>query len=130
MVYSAIPRPHRTARRTLAILTELGAIVQLAFFERDADALLSALVRANYLERSGRRPTLPLTSIYERFPDIYSLDAYEQLLDAEVGEPIGDSLRRFVLEHHVASALASRDQQQTLQGRLMVVEWDGDGVPL
>ena len=114
----------------MAILPDLGAIVQLAFFERDADTLLSALVRTHYLEQSGRQPTLPLVPIYERFAEVYSLDAYEQLLDAEVEDRVGDALRRCVLRQHVEASLAARDQDQALQARLTMVEWGADAVPL
>ncbi len=112
------------------MLLEPGAIVQLAFFERDADAFLTALVRAQYLERSGRRPALPVSSIYERFAEVYSLDAYEQLLDAEVDERVGMSLQRFVLEQHVRAAVALYDQQRAIDERLTVVEWEADAIPL
>jgi hypothetical protein len=83
----------------------------LELFEREADALLSGLTRARYLEASGRWPSLSLTPGFERYPDVYSLDTYEQLLDADVEERIGEGLRRMVLTLFAESAAARHDQR-------------------
>jgi len=104
--------------------------VQLAFFERDADALLSALERARYLERSGRRPVLPLTTIYERYPEVTSLDAYEQLLDVEADPKVVEPLQRLVLKSRVDAAIAHLDERRALAERQSLVEWEGDGIPV
>lgn len=101
----------------------------LAAFERDADALLSALVRARYLESSGRWPALALRPVYERFPEVASLDAYEQLLDAETDERIGAGLQRLVLELYAASATARYDEQRVEAERGIAVEWAGEAIP-
>jgi hypothetical protein len=101
----------------------------LSAFEHDADALLSALTRARYLEASGRWPALALRPAYERFPDVATLDAYEQLLDAEVEERIGQGLQRFVLEHVVASSAAGVEENLVAAERSTTVEWAGQVLP-
>jgi hypothetical protein len=103
--------------------------MQLDAYEREADALLSALTRARYLEASGRWPALQLTAAYERFPDAASLDAYEQLLDVEADGRIRIGLQRFALEQFVASATARFDEQIAGFERGIVVEWGGDVIP-
>src|SRR5687767_13568850 len=101
----------------------------LSLFERDADALLSAVARARYLEASGRWPGLALSEPYERFPDVWSLDSYEQLLDAETEERVAQGLRRIVLEQFVGSATTRFDERLVAAERSAVVEWGGETLP-
>ncbi|MFN8636645.1 MAG: hypothetical protein U0893_22575 [Chloroflexota bacterium] len=101
----------------------------LELFEREADALLSGLIRARYLEASGRWPYLSLAPALERFPDVYSLDAYEQLLDADVDDRIGDGLRRMVLTLFAESAAARHEQRLVAAERSLTVEWGGQVLP-
>jgi hypothetical protein len=101
----------------------------LEAFERDADALLTALTRARYLEASGRWPTLSLTPAFERFPELASLDAYEQLLDAETDEKIAQQLQRLVLELFVGSVIDRHDQRLVQAERSATVEWAGQVLP-
>jgi hypothetical protein len=103
--------------------------VQLDLFEQEADALLTALIRAHYLDRSGRQAGLPLTAIFERFPDVPSLDTYEQLLDAEVEPRVGEALQRFVLTRYADAAVASLDQRRAALERAIQVEWEADAIP-
>src|SRR5215212_7450607 len=103
--------------------------MQLAAYERDADALLTALVRARYLEGSGRWPALALTPAYERFPELSSLDAYEQLLDVETEERIAVGLQRLALELFVGAATAGYDQWLVQTERSLSVEWGGQVMP-
>src|SRR3954463_7440184 len=101
---SSPPRP--TCRPT----SSPGCPMQLPAYERDADTLLTALVRARYLEASGRWPTLALTPAYERFPELTSLDAYEQLLDVEPEERIAGGLQRLALGWSAGAEPARHDQ--------------------
>jgi len=101
----------------------------LPIFERDADTLLTALTRARYLEASGRWPTLALTPAFERFPEIASLDAYEQLLDADTEERIAQELQRLVLELYEGSATAKYDEWLAHLERSATVEWGGQTLP-
>jgi len=101
----------------------------LASFERDADALQSALTRARYLEASGRWPVLALRPAYERFPELCTLDSYEQLLDAETDERVGLGLQRLVLEQFVGSATAQFDERLVAAERAGAVEWGGEVLP-
>src|SRR5687767_3880287 len=101
----------------------------LSSFERDADALQTALTRAHYLEASGRWPVLALTPAYERFPELASLDSYEQLLDAETDERVGLGLQRLVLEQFVGSATARHDERLVAVERNSTVEWGGETLP-
>ena len=101
----------------------------LTLFEQDADALLTGLTRARYLEASGRWPGLALTPSYERFPDVWSLDAYEQLLDADVEERIAMGLQHLVLEQFVGSVGARHEQRRVAAERNAVVEWGGEVLP-
>jgi hypothetical protein len=101
----------------------------LTLFEQDADALLTALTRARYLEASGRWPALALTPAYERFPDVSSLDAYEQLLDAETEERIMLGLQSLVLEQFVGSVTARHDEHLVAAQRSALVEWGGEAIP-
>jgi hypothetical protein len=101
----------------------------LATFERDADALLTALTRARYLEASGRWPVLSLMPAYERFPELASLDAYEQLLDAEADERVAEGLQKLVLEWFVGSQAARHDQRLVQAERSATVEWGGQVLP-
>lgn len=103
--------------------------MQLALFEQEADALLSALIRQRYLDRSGRQPTMPLAMIFERYPDVYALDSYEQLLDVEVEPKVGDGFQRFVLARFHDAAVADLDDRRTLEERTIDVEWEADAVP-
>jgi len=101
----------------------------LSLFERDADALLAAITRARYLEASGRWPGLSLSPAYERFADVWSLDAYEQLLDAETDERIAAGLQNIVLELFVGSATARHDERLVAAERSAGVEWGGELIP-
>jgi hypothetical protein len=101
----------------------------LTLFEQDADALLTAITRARYLEASGRWPTLALTPAYQRLPDVCSLDSYEQLLDVETDERIALGLQRLVLEQLVGSATAQHDERLVAAERSALVEWGGEVVP-
>ena len=101
----------------------------LSLFEQDADALLTALHRARYLEASGRWPALAISPAYERFPDVASLDAYEQLLDVEADERIAAGLQTLVLEQFVASAVAHHDERLVAAERTVAIEWGGELVP-
>ena len=101
----------------------------LATFERDADTLLTALERARYLEASGRWPTLALMPAFERFPELASLDAYEQLLDIDEEERIALGLQRLVLELYVGSTGARYDEWLAHQERTATVEWGGQSLP-
>jgi hypothetical protein len=103
--------------------------VQPAFFEREADALLTALTRARYLAASGRRPDLIISPVYERFPDVWSLDTFEQLLEGADDEKVGIGLQRFVLEQFVAGEVARYDEQRVAVERSLTVEWAGDTLP-
>ena len=94
-----------------------------------ADSLLTALTRARYLEASGRWPTLALTPAFERFPEIASLDAYEQLLDVETDERIAQGLQRLVLDLFVGSATAKHEQWLVQMERTATVEWGGQVLP-
>jgi hypothetical protein len=102
--------------------------VQLALFEQEADALLTALNRDRYLDRSGRERIVPLTMIYERYPDVCSLDTYEQLLDTEVDPRIAEAMQRLVLGQYANIAIATLDEQRTFQERTLPVEWEADAV--
>src|SRR5687768_7360565 len=101
----------------------------LSLFERDADALLTAITRARYLEASGRWPGLSLHGAFERFPELWSLDAYEQLLDAETEERIASGLQNLVLELFVGSATARHEERLVAAERSAVVEWGGEAIP-
>ena len=101
----------------------------LSLFERDADALLTAVTRARYLEASGRWPTVALSAAYERFPEVWSLDSYEQLLDAETEERIAAGLQNLVLEQLVASATARHDERLVAAERTATVDWGGQAMP-
>jgi hypothetical protein len=101
----------------------------LASFERDADTLHGALQRAHYLEASGRWTVLALSQVYERFPELSSLDSYEQLLDAETDERVGLGLQRLVLEQFVGGYVARGDQRLANAQRTVLVEWAGEAIP-
>jgi len=104
--------------------------MHLADFERDADALLSALTRARYLEASGRWAGLPLVQIHERRPEFASLDTYEQLLDVEADERIASGMQRLALEFYLGGATARPDARVVGAERRASVEWGGDAIPL
>ena len=104
--------------------------MQLDLFERDADALISALTRARYLDASGRQAGLALSMIYERFPEVTSLDSYEQLIDIDAEPKVALGLQRLVLEQYVASATAQFDARLAFQEHQTVVEWGGQELPL
>ena len=89
----------------------------------------TALTRARYLEASGRWPALALTPAYERFPEVWSLDSYEQLLDAETEERIAAGLQNLVLELFVGSATARHDERLVAAERHAGVEWGGEAMP-
>lgn len=103
--------------------------MQLAEFERDADALLTATTRARYLEASGRWAALPLPEIYERWPAFGTLDTYEQLLDVEADERIAAGVQRLALERFVEGATARHEARLAATERRLTVEWGGDAVP-
>jgi hypothetical protein len=104
--------------------------MHIADFERDADAILTATTRARYLEASGRWPTLPLPQIYERWPDLSSLDTYEQLLDVEADERVATGVQHLALELHLGGIVAHHDAQLADTERQLTVEWGGDAIPL
>ena len=68
--------------------------------------------------------------IYERYPDAYSLDTYEQLLDVEIDPSLGDPLQRLVLSLYASASVAALDDRRTYQERTIQVEWEADAVPL
>ena len=104
--------------------------MQLALFERDADLLISGLTRARYLDASGRQAGLSMSLLYERFPDVTSLDSYEQLIDIDAEERIALGLQRLVLEQYIASALTRYESQIAFQEHQTSVEWGGQELPL
>src|SRR5687767_15068567 len=106
-----------------------GLPMLLSSFERDADALLTAVTRARYLEASGRWPVLALSGAYERFPEVSSLDSYEQLLDAETDERVAVGLQNLVLEQFVATLTARHDERLVAAERNAVVDWGGQEMP-
>ncbi|MCC7368246.1 MAG: hypothetical protein IT306_07485 [Chloroflexi bacterium] len=103
--------------------------MHLAFFERDADLLVTDLERSHYLDRSGRYQGLRWPSIYERYAEVWSLDAYEQLLDIDADERVAPGLQRLVLEQFVRSAEARSQADIAVQERLTTVDWGGDTLP-
>jgi hypothetical protein len=121
--------PSDSSGRCSPSTTPTGHLVQPAFFEREADALLSAITRARYLAASGRRPTLVVSPAYERYPDVWSLDTFEQLLDGVDDERVGIGLQRFVQEQFVAGATTRYEEQLVATERALTVEWAGDVLP-
>ncbi|MGE3268458.1 MAG: hypothetical protein AB7P40_06910 [Chloroflexota bacterium] len=104
--------------------------MQPAQFEREADALISAATRARYQEQSGRPQTQSLPMVYERYPDAWSLDTYEQLLDVEADPKIALGLQRLVAEQFVQSAVARHDARIAATDYAITVEWAGQTLPL
>jgi hypothetical protein len=70
-----------------------------------------------------------LPQIYERWPDLASLDAYEQLLDIQSDERIASGVQRLALDLHIGSTVARHDADLASTERHLLVEWGGEAIP-
>ena len=83
--------------------------MDLQSFERDAEALASALARERYVHDAGLSPTVDVSRVYDRFPEICSTDTYARLQD----QPIDARQLRPLLDFATTSALGDRLKRLT-----------------
>jgi hypothetical protein len=67
-----------------------------AYFEREAEAFLAALTGVRYARRAGLGPTPGPRLIYDRHPDLWSVETYERLQDQPIDPRQLQALRSFV----------------------------------
>ncbi len=91
-------------------------------YRAQADRFLTELEDEHYRHLAGLKATLHLEGIYERFADLYSLDACESL---ERG-PL--ELRRFACEEHLAST--GREQIEAIAELEATLAVTVDGEPI
>ncbi len=104
-------------------------MLDLAVFERDAEAFCRVLSRERYLHGAGLKATLDLAPLYDDFTWLFRDDAYGELLEAEL-EP---KPKRYLLDF-VASGYLD-DHARTYTERLAAMQaaatvvWDEQAVP-
>ena len=91
-------------------------MLDLAVFERDAEAFCRALSRERYLYGAGLQATLDLAPLYDDFTWLFRDDAYGELLEAEL-EP---KPKRYLLDF-VASGYLD-DHARTYTERLAAMQ--------
>jgi hypothetical protein len=104
-------------------------VLDLAVFERDAEAFSRALSREHYLQGAGLKPTLDLTPLYEDFTHLFREDTFGEVLKAEL-EP---TPKRHLLDFVATGYL--EDQAKPYTERLAALEasttvpWEGQSLP-
>ena len=104
-------------------------MLDLALFERDAEAFSRAVGREHYLHAAGWQATLDLTSAYDDFRHLFREETYGELLEAEA-EP---KPKRYLIDFVVTGYLGDRTKGYTERLAALeaatTVEWDGQQLP-
>jgi len=103
--------------------------MDFSFFEREAEAFTAALNRERYLYRAGVKPALELEPIYERHPELCSIDTYGWLHDQPLEAKPLRWLLDFVASNMIGQATWRMDEQLAEAEARAAVEWDGAALP-
>jgi hypothetical protein len=101
---------------------------ELDAYREEADRFVAALDEEFYLHFAGRKETLELAPLYDRFSDLSTLDACERLGAAAAADDRLTELWRFACEGYLANL--TREQAERLAGleAALTAEVDGEAI--
>ena len=94
-------------------------------FERDAEAFSAALARERYLHYAGLRPELDTATIYERYPDLASAEAFRRLRDQPLDPRMLALLLGFVATNVLERGTRALGEQLAVEEAASTIEWLG-----
>lgn len=102
--------------------------MDLRQYQHDAELFSQALNREYYLHFAGLQDDLPLGPIYDRFAHLYTLDAYEDISDAELDPKQKQLIRSFIAEHFIEAQVRRHTEQIAQAEAAATIEWLGESL--
>ncbi|MBA2240837.1 MAG: hypothetical protein H0W09_06305 [Solirubrobacterales bacterium] len=100
-----------------------------AYFEREVEALSTALARRRYRHDAGLEATLDLVNDYEGYERLCSPETFERLDDTPIDPKQLRSLRRFVAEQFLESGARALTERVANFETGTTVLWNGAPLP-
>src|SRR5204863_5866827 len=104
-------------------------VLDIAVFERDAEAFCRAIERERYLHGAGLKPTLDLAPLFADFEYLFHADAYGELLEAELEPRPKRYLLDFVATGYLQEKTRALDERLAAAEASARVAWDERELP-